>query len=51
MLAEFDQQLANTLTEIKSQGLYKTERTITSPQAAHIQISGGRRVLNMCANN
>ncbi|HZJ38512.1 MAG TPA: glycine C-acetyltransferase [Chthoniobacterales bacterium] len=51
MLAEFDQQLANTLTEIKSQGLYKTERTITSPQAAHIQITGGRRVLNMCANN
>ena len=51
MLAEFDQQLTNTLAEIKSQGLYKTERTITSPQAAHIQITGGRCVLNMCANN
>ena len=51
MLADFDQQLANTLAEIRSQGLYKTERIITSPQAAQIEITGGRRVLNMCANN
>src|SRR5213083_2249175 len=51
MLEEFDQQLANTLAEIRSQGLYKTERIITSPQEAHIGIAGGRRVLNMCANN
>jgi glycine C-acetyltransferase len=51
MLAEFDQQLANTLAEIRSQGLYKTERIITSPQDAKIEIMGGRRVLNMCANN
>jgi glycine C-acetyltransferase len=51
MLAEFDQQLANTLAEIRSQGLYKTERIITSPQDAKIEIAGGRRVLNMCANN
>jgi glycine C-acetyltransferase len=51
MLAEFDQQLANTLAEIRSQGLYKTERIITSPQEAHIGIAGGRQVLNMCANN
>src|SRR3954449_12133965 len=51
MLAEFDQQLANTLAEIRSQGLYKTERIITSPQDAHIGIAGGREVLNMCANN
>jgi glycine C-acetyltransferase len=51
MLAEFDQQLANTLAEIRSQGLYKTERVITSSQNAKIEIAGGRRVLNMCANN
>jgi glycine C-acetyltransferase len=51
MLAEFDQQLANTLAEIRSQGLYKTERIITSPQDARIEITGGRRVLNLCANN
>src|SRR5947207_3420415 len=51
MLAEFDQQLATTLAEIRSQGLYKTERIITSPQEAHRGIAGGRQVLNMCANN
>jgi glycine C-acetyltransferase len=51
MLGKFDQQLANTLAEIRSQGLYKTERIITSPQEARIEITGGRSVLNMCANN
>src|SRR6202030_1858971 len=51
MLAEFDRQLSQTLEEIKSQGLYKTERVITSPQDAHIRVAGGREVLNMCANN
>src|SRR5256714_274882 len=51
MLAEFDQQLAKTLDEIKAQGLYKTERIITTPQNAHIAVAGGKRVLNLCANN
>src|SRR5438128_1127206 len=51
MLAEFENQLSQTLDEIRSQGLYKTERIITTPQGAHIAITGGKRVLNMCANN
>src|SRR2546421_10508583 len=51
MLAEFEKQLSQTLEEIKSQGLYKTERVITTPQNAHIAVAGGKRVLNMCANN
>ncbi|HEY0368194.1 MAG TPA: glycine C-acetyltransferase, partial [Chthoniobacterales bacterium] len=51
MLAEFDQQLTKTLGEIREQGLYKTERIITSPQDSHIKVSGGREVLNFCANN
>src|SRR5438477_8687737 len=51
MLAEFEQQLSSTLEEIKSQGLYKTERIITTPQDAHIGVADGKRVLNMCANN
>ena len=51
MIAEFEKQLVQTLEEIKSQGLFKTERVITSPQDAHIAITGGKRVLNMCANN
>ena len=51
MVAEFKKQLSQTLEDIKSQGLFKTERVITSPQDAHIAITGGKRVLNMCANN
>jgi glycine C-acetyltransferase len=51
MLADFKQQVSGTLEEIKSQGLYKTERIITTPQDAHIAVAGGERVLNMCANN
>jgi glycine C-acetyltransferase len=51
MLAEFGKQLSQTLEEIKSQGLYKTERIITTPQDAHIKVAGGKEVLNMCANN
>jgi glycine C-acetyltransferase len=51
MIPEFEKQLSQTLEEIKSQGLFKTERIITSPQDAHIAITGGKHVLNMCANN
>ncbi|MDQ6764866.1 MAG: glycine C-acetyltransferase [Verrucomicrobiota bacterium] len=51
MSAAFDQQLSDTLDDIRSQGLYKTERIITSPQDARIKVSGGREVLNFCANN
>ena len=51
MLTAFEQQLAQTLDEIRSQGLYKTERIITTPQDAHIAVAGGRKVLNFCANN
>jgi glycine C-acetyltransferase len=51
MLGEFKQRLSRTLEEIKSQGLYKTERIITTPQDAHIGVADGKRVLNMCANN
>src|SRR2546423_3777214 len=51
MLAEFEKQLSQTLEEIKSQGLFKTERIITTPQDAHIAVAGGKCVINMCANN
>src|SRR3954466_9313988 len=51
MVPGFAKQVSQTLEEIKSQGLFKTERVITSAQDAHIAITGGKRVLNMCANN
>ena len=41
---------ARALTEIRDAGLWKHERIIASPQAAHIT-AGGREVVNFCANN
>lgn len=43
--------LANELSEIKSAGLYKNERIITTPQKADIKVNAGSDVLNFCANN
>lgn len=51
MLGAMKEHLTRQLGEIKSAGLYKNERVITSPQGAHIAVTGGREVLNMCANN
>jgi glycine C-acetyltransferase len=39
------------LKSIEDEGLYKKERIITSPQSANIEVMGGQKVLNMCANN
>lgn len=50
MNAGFIQRITGELEEIRSAGLYKTERVIESPQGAEI-ISGGKKVLNFCANN
>ncbi|RZS96161.1 glycine C-acetyltransferase [Cecembia calidifontis] len=44
-------KLQEELKEIEAAGLFKRERIITSPQAAEITISGGKKVLNFCANN
>jgi len=42
---------AQTLDAIRADGLFKSERVITSPQDSEIELEGGRRVLNFCANN
>jgi len=44
-------RIAAELDAIREQGLFKSERIITSPQSAEIQLADGRRVLNFCANN
>jgi glycine C-acetyltransferase len=44
------EELTTTLDEIRGAGLYKNERQLASPQSAHVS-SGGRDVLNFCANN
>ncbi|MEZ5427780.1 MAG: glycine C-acetyltransferase [Pyrinomonadaceae bacterium] len=50
MYGKIQNQLENTLEEIKEAGLYKSERVIESPQEARIKVASGE-VLNMCANN
>jgi glycine C-acetyltransferase len=39
------------LDEIRQSGLYKEERILNSPQDAEIEVQGGRKVINFCANN
>ena len=60
---QFQQQLETTLDDIRSQGLFKQERLIASPQSASIEIEHSAatstvqgvpptsEVLNFCANN
>ena len=44
-------RLAGELDSIREQGLYKTERVITTPQSSQISTTDGKEVLNFCANN
>jgi glycine C-acetyltransferase len=39
------------LAGIQAQGLFKSERIISSPQSAEITLADGRKMLNFCANN
>lgn len=48
---KYQEYLSKQLEELKSNGLYKSERIIISPQCANIKINTGQQVLNMCANN
>ncbi len=47
ILGDLEQRCAELVTE----GLFKRERVIVTPQAAHIELVDGTRVLNLCANN
>jgi glycine C-acetyltransferase len=50
MNENFVNRIGKEIGEITASGLYKTERTITSPQGAEITVNGNT-VLNFCANN
>ncbi|MBN8675866.1 MAG: glycine C-acetyltransferase [Chitinophagales bacterium] len=50
MNEKFVTRIAREVEDIKTSGLYKTERVITSPQGAQITVNG-KTVLNFCANN
>jgi glycine C-acetyltransferase len=47
---QFALRIAKEVEDIKTSGLYKTERVISGPQGAEITVNG-KTVLNFCANN
>ncbi len=51
MDSAFYDRLATDIAGLREQGLYKTERLLSSPQDAVIRVGEGREVVNLCANN
>lgn len=51
MKSMINREIAAQLDELKSQGLFKKERIISTPQSAEISATPGGEVLNFCANN
>jgi len=50
MYGKFQQHLQKQLDGILEDGLFKTERIITTPQGVQIE-TNGKKVLNFCSNN
>lgn len=49
--ANFYSHIDSELANIRSAGLFKSERVITTPQAAEIDTTERAHVINLCANN
>ncbi len=47
----FTEHLQTQLDGIRSSGLFKGERVLSSPQQPEATVRGGQEVLNLCANN
>ena len=51
MSADFISHINSELSNIHSEGLFKTERIITTPQSRIVALEDGSKVINLCANN
>jgi glycine C-acetyltransferase len=51
MSTAFIAHLQSELDGLRTAGLYKSERVITTPQGATVKTTDGRDVINLCANN
>lgn len=51
MYGKIKEDLTKEIQSIRDAGLYKQERVIMTPQGAEIEVKGGIKVLNFCANN
>ena len=43
--------LSGRMEEMRSTGVFKPERVMSSPQGTHVSDAAGRDILNLCANN
>ncbi|NMP33083.1 glycine C-acetyltransferase [Thalassotalea sp. M1531] len=51
MSSNFYSFIQDQIDQVKTEGLYKAERVITTAQQAEIAVSSGEEVINFCANN
>lgn len=51
MYGKIKHYLEKELQSIRETGLFKEERIIMTPQGVEIEVKGGKKVLNFCANN
>lgn len=51
MYGNFQKHLQDQLNEIESNGLFKKERIIITPQGASVKVNDGKEVIIFCANN
>lgn len=51
MTQPLEAHLKTELSQLETQGLYKTERVISSKQAGTVSLETGQSVINLCANN
>jgi glycine C-acetyltransferase len=51
MFGKMKKDLTKEIQSIHEAGLYKGERVIMTPQSVEIEVKGGEKVLNFCANN
>ena len=51
MTESMSQHLARELDELRTAGLYKSERIIESKQGGTVTLDSGRSIINLCANN
>jgi len=47
----FLDRLAHQCDDLRSQGLFKPERVLGSPQQPVVRLADGRELINLCANN
>jgi glycine C-acetyltransferase len=48
---QFISYLSSELNNIRSEGLFKKERVINTPQSGKVTLNNGQKVINLCANN